>query len=218
VPADRFAPGDLVVRRYWRQNRISFLQLTRVVADDEDGLRLWLSSGSSYWRVLAPDGRTHHDATLDALGEQAYLGELTWSGSDVMLWMPPQPAHYSVWWFFDAGTGEFRSWYVNLEERTHRHAIGVDTVDNALDIRAYPSGRWEWKDEAELAGRIGHPGYWTAQEAREIRAEGEQLIKKIEAGAFPFDGTWCDLRRDALGFDSLPARELPPGWDGPRAI
>jgi Protein of unknown function (DUF402) len=218
VPADRFAPGEIVVRRDWQQDRICFVQLARVIADDEDGLRLWVSAGSSYWRILAPDGRTLHDASIDELGEQAYLGELTWSGTDVMLWMPPHPAHYSIWWFFDAASGEFHHWYVNLETPIRRWAAGVDSSDNALDVRGYPDGRWEWKDEDEFERLTGHPGHWTVDEAREIRAEGERLIKKIEAAEFPFDGTWCDLRRDALGFDSLPARELPPGWDGPRAL
>ena len=133
--ADRFEPGDLVVRRYWRQNRISFVQLTGVVADDEDGLRLWLSSGSSYWRVLAADGRTHHDATLDALGEQAYLGELTWSETDVMLWMPlaRRPTRCG-----GSSTPVPESSAAGREpkEPTYRHAAGVDTADNALDIRA----------------------------------------------------------------------------------
>lgn len=35
----------------------------------------------------------------------------------------------------------------------------------------------------------------------------------VEAGAFPFDGTWCDFRPDPAW--AVPA-ELPAGWDRPR--
>jgi Protein of unknown function (DUF402) len=215
VPADiRFEPGQTVVRRYWRQDRISFLQVATVLADDEEGLRLWLPSGSPFWRVVAVDGRTHHDAPLDELGEEAQLRQGTWSGTHVMMWSPPGENAYSVWWFFDAETADFDHWYVNLEAPIRRFAAGADSADHALDIRAYPDRKWEWKDEAELAAKTGHPGYWTAEEAAAIRAEGGRLAEIIEAGKFPFDGTWCDLRRP----NPPVALELPLGWDGPRAV
>src|SRR5215218_8994554 len=108
----RFAPGETLLRRGWRGGRITFLQLTRVVADDEHGLRLWLAAGYPYWRITDASGRTHHDAPLDQLGA-ARLTQLTWTGSDVMLWHPPDASPYSVWWFWRDGM--FDGWYVNLE-------------------------------------------------------------------------------------------------------
>ena len=213
-----FRPGQVVLRRYWRAGRLSFLELTRVVSDDERGLRLWLSAGTPYWRVVAADGRTHHDAPLDQLGEDARLTQLTWSGSDVMMWLPPGGEAYSVWWFFDAATGDFRGWYVNLEEPFVRWEHGVDSADNALDVWVEPDRTWRWKDTGEFEGRIGYPGYWTAAEAAAIRAAGERSIKAAEAGVFPFDGTWCDMRRDQLGVDASAPLVRPAGWDGPRAM
>jgi hypothetical protein len=216
-----FDTGRTVLRRYWRAGRISFLQLTRVIADDERGLRLWLAAGTPYWRILAADGRTHHDAPIDQLGDDAYLGELTWTGADVMLWMPPGENASSVWWFFDAASGAFRGWYVNLEEPSTRWEHGVDTADNALDVWVAADGTWRWKDVEEFEGRIGLPGYWTPQQAAEIRAEGERLIKLAEAREFPFDGTWCDPRPEVLGFDTSAAAgpsRRPAGWDRPRAM
>jgi hypothetical protein len=213
VPVE-FTPGQTVVRRYWTQNRLAFLKLVTVIADDQDGLRLWLSEGSPYWRIMAPDGRTEHDATIEELGPDARLERLTWNGTELMIWIPPGESRYSVWWFFDAATGEFDHWYANLEAPSHRFAVGIDSSDHALDIRAYPGKNWKWKDEGELEARIGQPGYWTAEEAAEIRAEGERLVARIEAREFPFDGTWCDLRRPPVP----PPLELPHGWDGPRAV
>jgi protein associated with RNAse G/E len=216
VPAEhlRFTPGQVIVRRYWTQNRLSFMKLTTVIADDEYGLRLWLSEGSPYWRIVAPDGRTEHDATIEELGPDAELEELTWNGTNLMIWIPPGANRYSVWWFFDAENGEFDHWYVNLESPTTRFSTGVDSSDHALDIRAYPGGNWKWKDEGELAARTGQPGYWTAEQAAAVRAEGERLTELIKAGKFPFDGTWCDIRRP----QQSPPLERPPGWDGPRAV
>lgn len=215
MPAEiRFAPGEVVVRRFWTQGRLAFMKLTTVIADDEDGLRLWLAEGSPYWRIMAPDGRTEHDATIEELGSDAELKRLTWSGTELMIWIPPGDSRYSVWWFFDAATGEFDHWYANLEAPVRRFPRGLDSEDHALDIRAYPGGKWQWKDEGELAARTGQPGYWTAEQAAAVRAEGERLAVLIEAGEFPFDGTWCDVRRPR----SAPPQERPPGWDGPRAV
>jgi hypothetical protein len=76
-----------------------------------------------------------------------------------------------------------------------------------------PDRTWRWKDEDEHLERVGHPAYWTAAEAEQIRAEGERVAADIEAGAFPFDGAWLDFRPDP----ARPTRTLPPtGWDRPR--
>ena len=52
----KFAPGEVLVRRHWRGGRVSLMQVVRVAADDEHGLRLWLPVGSPYWRLVAEDG------------------------------------------------------------------------------------------------------------------------------------------------------------------
>jgi hypothetical protein len=212
----RFEPGRTVLRRFWRGGRIGFLNVARVVGDDERGLRLWIPSGASYWRIIAPDGRTHHDGPIDALGEHAALTELTWTGSSVLVWMAPARA-YSVWWFFDPKTGDFAGWYGNLEDPYARWddgaAAGVDTADHALDLLIAPDGSWRFKDLEEFTARIGHPLYWTTAEAAEIRAEGERLGALASARAFPFDGTWSDFRPDP----TWPTPQRPPGWDRPRA-
>lgn len=40
------------------------------------------------------------------------------------------------------------------------------------------------------------------------------MIKLIEAGAYPFDGAWCDYRPDPTW--TVPD-QLPDGWDRLRA-
>jgi hypothetical protein len=88
-----FVPGQTVLRRYWTGGRSSVLNIHRVVADDELGLRLWLPAGTPYWRVLTADGRTQHEAPVEAMRESAVLTEVTWRGADVMVWLPPGEAY-----------------------------------------------------------------------------------------------------------------------------
>jgi Protein of unknown function (DUF402) len=210
----KFAPGEVLLRRFWRGGRISLLSLTRVAADDERGLRLWVSQGWPYWRIVGADGRSHHDAPLDQL-DRPTLTKLTWTGWDVMMWMP-QDEPWSVWWMWADGT--FDGWYVNLEDPYARWAdrgcAGVDTADHALDVVVAPDRTWRWKDEDELDARTGHPLYWTPAQAGHIRAAGQRVVHLIEGGRFPFDGTWRGYRPDA----SWTAPGLPSGYDRPRAV
>lgn len=210
----KFAPGEVLVRRHWRGGRISLMQVVRVAADDEHGLRLWLPIGSPYWRLVAEDGGGPPDATIDQM-RNSRLARFMWSGSDIMIWMPEnQP--YSVFWFW--ADGMFSGWHVNLEEPYVRWAdrgcAGVDTADQALGVIVRPDRSWRWRDEDEFRARTGHPLYWTEAQAAQIRATGDQLVKLAEASAFPFDGMWCGFRPDASW--TVPA--LPPGHERPRAI
>jgi protein associated with RNAse G/E len=99
-----------------------------------------------------------------------------------------------VWWFFRAGA--FAGWYVNLETPYVRRPDGVETTDLVLDIVVQPDRRWEWKDVDEFEQRIGHPLYFDRAAADGVREEGLTLVKLIEAGAYPFDGTHVDFRPD----------------------
>jgi hypothetical protein len=66
-----------------------------------------------------------------------------------------------------------------------------------------PDRTWVWKDEDEMAERIGWPHYFDQDGADRSRAEGERLIELVEAGEYPFDGTYTDFRPD-------------PAWQSPR--
>jgi hypothetical protein len=212
----RLPPGRTVLRRYFRGETITFLNVARVIADDERGLRLWYPAGTKFWRIVDADGHDLHARPLEQMAA-ARLAELVWQGSDILVLMPPGAA-YSVWWFFAAGTGDFQGWYGNLEVPytawDDGDVCGVDTSDQELDLEIRPDGGWRWKDADAFEARIGAPGYWTADEAADIRTEGERLAKLAESRAFPFDGTWCD-------FTPNPAWAIPRrpdvGWDRSRA-
>ncbi|WP_091346465.1 DUF402 domain-containing protein [Micromonospora rhizosphaerae] len=187
-----FEPGQVITRRYLRGRWCTWVQPMRVVSDDTHGLLLWHPAGSDFARLVDADGNTQHEITLDQMRDPK-LTILTWQEYDILVLMPPAAA-YSVWWFFRDGV--FAGWYVNLEEPYVRRPDGVDTTDLVLDLVVTPQRQWEWKDTDEFAERIGNPLYFDRATADAARAEGERLIKLIETGEFPFDGTYTDFVPD----------------------
>ncbi|MGC1212370.1 MAG: DUF402 domain-containing protein [Micromonospora sp.] len=196
-----FEPGQVITRRYLRGPWCTWVQPMRVLADDEKGLLLWHPAGSDFARLVDADGKTPHEVPVDRMRDPK-LAVHTWQEFDILVLMPPRAAH-SVWWFFRDGA--FAGWYVNLETPYLRRPDGVDTTDHVLDIVVTPQRQWEWKDADEFHDRIGHALYFDTAAAAAVRAEGDQLIKLIEAGQFPFDGTWTDFRPD----EQWPALRLP---------
>ncbi|MFB9183872.1 DUF402 domain-containing protein [Dactylosporangium sucinum] len=205
------------MHRNVRRGRLGWVRPARVVSDDERGLLVWVARGTPVVNEVSADGRGMRSmpfAEYVELGAPT-LKHGTWGGPGVLkLHRPGGPAH-SVWWFRDEEE-RFAGWYVNLERPAIRWsdeggAAGVDVTDEDLDIVVHPDRSWKWKDEDEFLERLAIPEhYWVADEAA-VRAEGERVIKEIEAGEFPFDGTW-------IGWQPPAAWELPglvPGWDRP---
>lgn len=212
-----FAPDRLVLRRHFlRGQQLGRVWAGRVAADDEHGLWIWIDSGSPWLDVTAADGRRIREMTFAEFGAVAKaMTPFAWSGRTLMLHQPG--VEHSTWLFFDPA-GHFESWYVNLERPGVRWddggLCGIDTVDYDLDIVVAPDRSWAWKDEDEFLDHLAHPDvYWCDDEAA-VRAEGARVVKLIEAGEFPFDGTRTGFRPDPSWVvpDAVPA-----GWDRPRA-
>jgi hypothetical protein len=211
-----FAPGRPVLRRhYMRDHELARVWVGHVAADDRHGLWLWFASGSAWCSAGAADGRTFREVPFTDWGRvERTLHHGTWTGDVLML--HPTGAAYSVWLFFQ--DGQFTAWYVNLERAAVRWVnddglVGIDTIDYDLDIVVSPDRSWRWKDEDEFADHLLSPEtYWVDDEAA-VRASGAEVVKLIEAGAFPFDGTMTDFRPDPLW--RVPT-EFPAGWDRPR--
>ncbi|MBO0869462.1 MAG: DUF402 domain-containing protein [Micromonosporaceae bacterium] len=187
----------------------------RLVCDDERGLLTWRPIGTPWLFRRTADGRDRRQVPFRERDTvQWRLTPMTWTGLHVLHLFRPGRAH-SVWWMYNADL-TLNRWYVNLEAPPVRWAhgglAGVDTFDHALDLVVSPDRSWRWKDQDELLERVGHPAYWSASEAEQIRAEGERVVADVESGAFPFDGSWVDFRPDpAWPTPTLPAA----GWDLP---
>ncbi len=65
-----------------------------------------------------------------------------------------------------------------------------------------PDRSWEWKDEEEFVERLAFPEhYWVTDEAA-VRAEGERVIKQIEAARVPVRRHLGRLRTRPLGWSA----------------
>jgi hypothetical protein len=202
VVEPRWQPGETVVERFLRPDgTVGQRHPLRVISDDGRALLGWIPAGTEIVGSRLVDGRSLREAPL---AERFRIPREqirdTWRGTS-NLRLVTEGEWSSVWWFFDL-TGEFLSWYVNLEIPLGRTAAGPDRIDGVLDLEVGAGGRWRWKDEDE-AGEAVLAGRLTTVQAARLRAEGERLAALAEAGAFPFDGTWTDFRPD-------------PGWPAPR--
>ncbi|WP_198537567.1 MULTISPECIES: DUF402 domain-containing protein [Frankia] len=212
-----FVPGEVVVHRSFTTKRLVFVRAGHVVGHDERGLRLWIPHGCPMAVELSTDGRGLRDMPFaEWIRQSTVLVTRPWPGPNILMLIPPAGAH-SVWWFWDR-QGRFARWYINLEAPAvawrYDGLVGVDTTDHDLDLWVCPDRTWQWKDEHELAERLAFPEHYWVTDAAAVRAEGERLLRLVEARAFPFDGTWCDFQPDPSW---RTPDTLPPGWDRPRA-
>ncbi|WP_027342353.1 DUF402 domain-containing protein [Hamadaea tsunoensis] len=213
-PSTRFAPGQSIVRRNVRPNgRISAVEAALVVADDGHDVLAFTAAGSDAAVRTMLSGDSIRKMPLGRrLSIPTMLTPGHWRGTSILTLTRTGAAH-SVWWFFGPDLA-FLGWYVNLEAPAVRWSGGLDTRDHALDIWVEPDGTWRWKDEDEFAERTGQDGFWSRDEAAEIRAEGERVVKQIEAKEYPFDGSHVGFRPDPMW---TPAR-FGPDWDLPRPL
>jgi hypothetical protein len=216
VTGDLTVTGELVVRRHFIHRSISRVWLGHLIRADESGVLMWMPDGGPWLELKGIDGRGLRQMPNDEMFDvPKRLHAAHWRGNALMWHPAAQP--YSLWMFFDQAF-EFDGYYVNLEVPgvfwRDPGLCGLDTVDWDLDVVADADRTWRYKDVEEFEGRLPYPDYWVDDEA-EVRAAGAAAVKLIEAGEFPFDGTWIDFRPDP-GW-RLPGT-TPAGWDRPRAV
>lgn len=201
--------GHDVLYRFWRlDGSLSAVHPARVVASDEDYLLCWVMPGTRIRITTSPDGRKPREIPLpERFSGPRVPGWSTWRVHPTLRLVYADRLA-SVWWFFEPD-GTFRNWYVNLELPLGSDAVGVDRVDGVLDVEVLPDRRWEWKDEDEVVAAVA-AGRLDQAQVESLRAEGKRMITLADAGEFPFDGTYCDLRVDP----DWPVPQLPPELDG----
>lgn len=198
-------PGETFVQRFRRTDQtIGQHHPLRVLSDDGTTVVGWLPVDTPIVNTRLPDGRDPRQAPM---AEMFRIPRVrvpgTWHGT-ANVRVITEGEWSSVWWFFTPAM-EFTGWYVNLEIPLGRTDIGTDRIDGALDVTVTPDRTWRWKDEDEADAAVD-AGRISAEQLARLRAEGERVIALAEAGAFPFDGTWCDFRPDP----DWPAPALPP--------
>lgn len=175
-----------------------------VVHDRPDEVALYLAPGASgrlrHVRKTGPNDRVI-SAVLDGYDEHV------WRARRLVL-RPVVDAHMvSLFWRGD--TYRFMFWYVDFVSPLRRTEAGYDAVDHGIDIVVEPDmSAWRWKDAEELDWYVEH-GRYTVDEAREIRAEGERVVRRLRRDREQLQ-RWIGWRPDPRW--SLPV--LGPGWDG----
>ncbi|HRW09860.1 MAG TPA: DUF402 domain-containing protein, partial [Caldilineaceae bacterium] len=146
--------GDtLIVRNIARSDgTVTTAMPSIVVSNQPTILALYIPKGTRYQNnyVVPATERVAAVDTLIPSAQRQYREQICHSVS-LRLYLPG--FSYSIGLTF-ADDGQFLSWYGNLEAPFVRTPIGIDTRDYALDIVAYPSGQWRWKDEDEFERRL----------------------------------------------------------------
>lgn len=110
--------------------------------------------------------------------DQIKVIDSQWKLTDVLMLIVPDEA-FSIYIMWETGTKNLECWYINLQEPIRRTSIGFDTMDNMLDVVISPDmSKWHWKDDDEFV-EAQNVGFYSAEKAREIWAEGEKAIRLI---------------------------------------
>jgi hypothetical protein len=212
-----FIPGETVYLRHWQRDQLGQVFPLQVADHRGDGILLWAPAGTQGWHLDMPDGRTMARTPLAEWSAVQRVPVDRTMSHGLLSWHP-SGLDYSIRWFFRPA-GAFYRWYANLEAPASpwrdAELAGIDTVDWDLDVVIHPDRTWEWKDEDEFVARLAMPAaYWVDDEHR-VRRAGKDVVELVEAGVFPFDGTWCDFRPDRT-WPTIPSH-LPAGWNRPRS-
>jgi hypothetical protein len=145
-----------------------------VIRDGQDLLAVYIAKGTPFknnW-VVPPAQRVASVVAIVPSAQRQHR-DLAWWYDSIRLYLPGYS--YSIWLNFDE-SGEFASYYCNLEAPFIRTELGIDTRDFALDIIAKPDGQWWWKDEEEFKRRL-ETGLDSAAHQAQVRAVGRDFIR-----------------------------------------
>jgi len=199
--------GQHVLWSYRRPHGSGGTRPVRVVADDADGLVVWLAPGTPVTVAALPDGRPVRSVGTDRVfREGRSLRTASWSGLGLLM-IAPTGTPWSLWRF--TAPDDRPSWYVNLEDPHCRDEVGVLTQDHVLDLVVEPGGRVLTKDADELEAAV-QAGRFTAHDAARITADAAAATAEVAAGRSPFDGSWDAWTADP----AWPLPVLPPALAG----
>jgi predicted RNA-binding protein associated with RNAse of E/G family len=204
-----WSPGNQIVyREVWR-GKVWTARPVTVVQDGPDLIALYLCSGTR-WKIPAIDENADREDQFNRLlhANSWQLVDTTWMWGDTLILTRPGEAHVvHVMWTHE--NRYFSGWYINLQEPLRRTEIGFDFMDQILDIVVKPDlSTWIWKDEAAFQ-KAQELGLMSASQAREIRAEAERAIERVQTKAPPFNEGW----ENWFPCPEWPIPSLPVGWD-----
>ncbi|GGM41089.1 hypothetical protein GCM10011608_27320 [Micromonospora sonchi] len=196
---NRFAPGDVVVRREILRGEVWFGCPTICVEDSPDLLALYLPPGAEFG---------FPDTGSFPCGRHPWqvAGHTAWTGHGKLMLQRPGEAH-SVDVFWSGPARSFAGWYFNLQDPFRRTPIGVDTLDHELDLWwVADADRYVFKDVEIFAQRLVEGRYPGMGEA--IRAEGDRIAALLDAGERWWDECWAAWQPEPTWI----VPRLPANW------
>jgi len=184
-------------------NKVFWAYPTIVVQDTSDMIALYMPAG-----VLGKD--TDHKPTPKELLSPAQINiiDYQWNRTDVLFLIVPGDS-FSTYIMWETGTRNLDCWYINLQEPIRRTNIGFDTMDHMLDVVISPDmTEWKWKDADEFA-EAQKIGFYSAEKARRIWAEGEKAIRYLTSERRSSYEKWKEWQPNPVW--KIP--KLSPAWD-----
>ena len=202
-------PGTQILQQDLWLGQLLISRPVTVVTDRPDYLALYTHPNAPYRTAAMGGGRYQY-----SLEERVSRMMSTLlppfverhSGGPVLTLTPPDSRH-SVWLFWTSNW-EVKGWFINLQKPVRRISRAVLVEDQVLDIRVEPDGTWQWKDEDEF-GMLHQRGFFTDEQAFEIRREAQRLAIVVETKASPFCDGWEQWRPSP----SWPTPAIPPDWE-----
>jgi hypothetical protein len=190
-------------------DRPAAVQPVTVVRDDPGGLIAWLAAGTPTLETVRPDGRPRRADKSTMFTTERVQVRSVWRHHHCLR-VAPAARRWSMWCCFDAVSGGFEGWYVNLEEPHRREELATITRDLVLDVVVDPDHVHRRKDEDELRQAVLQ-GRYSPEEADRIRHLAEEVEAVIDVWGSPF----CDGWEQFVPDPTWPLPALPPGgWPG----
>jgi hypothetical protein len=200
-----YQPGENLAWRDVRRETVCFAWPNRVIEDGGRGLLLARCPGA-VGKVVR--GYPEDPAQMrHELGRATpSLVDLRWSGT-ITLGVHVDHAYWSTRLMWRADTGTFLCYYIDFCRPLIRAPGRIDSLDLALDMVVDPDGAWRWKDIAEYE-ELCVAGVIDREDRAAVAAATPVVIRAIESGAFPFDGSLVSWKWPP----DLALPELPPQW------
>ena len=201
-------PGDVVAWRGIRNNLVWHVQPTIVVKDSPEELVLTLLPGTECAAEETYSlGKKNGKRWWDFKQNDWKLAKYIWRTNRLLLLFEPNKC-YSTILFWEHASDKFLYYYINFQVPFQRGDYSADTLDLELDLIINPDFSTEWKDKDDYQKAIDH-GLISTEWMQCIQSAQPEVLDKLEARQYPFDGTWLDWTPDP----NWAPPKLPKDWD-----
>ena len=201
-------PGDVIAWRGIYRNMVWHAQTTLVVRDTPEEIVLALLPGTE---CVAPegylDGKQTSKRRWHFKNKDWQLEKYFWRTNRLLILLEPGK-FYSIIYFWNHASHEFLYYYINFQLPFKRSQSGIDTLDLDLDLIIKPDFSFEWKDVDDYQMAIDNEVIYP-EWVKEIAASKEDILSRLEARSYPFDGSWLNWIPDP----NWSPNKLPENWD-----